>query len=217
MGPMILDMARPEKIISLEDRKYEALWRFWFGEIQHTKDYFDEQMSRWFGKDDEFDREIGEKFLELIDLHAKGELENWKKYPRGLLSLVLLTDQIPRNAFRGTPRAFEFDPVAQDVALTLCETGLDLNYDLAERIFLYLPLEHSEKPEHQELSVQKFEELCAEVAPSLKPVFLSTLDYAKRHRDIIRRFGRFPHRNHVLGRESTSEEIEFLKRPGSSF
>jgi len=205
------------KIISFEERKYEFLWRFWFGTISHTKEYFDEKLATWFGKQSSFDEQLRERFVDWFSDLENWDLERWKRYPRGSLALIILTDQVSRNAFRGTPKMFQYDQVARDLAIELCEKGQDLNYDLVERIFIYLPLEHSENLADQDLSVKKFEELYLEVAISLRPIFQELLDYAFRHRDIIDRFGRFPHRNEVLKRVSSPDEIEFLKKSGLSF
>ncbi len=137
--------------------------------------------------------------------------------PRGRLALILLLDQLPRAIYRGTPRAFEKD----DKALGLAREGLQLKMDhhlrYIERLFFLLPLEHAEDLDAQQQSVRRFLELEAEVAPPLRPAFGGFVEYAVRHRDVIERFGRFPHRNEILGRESTAEEEAFLKEPGSSF
>jgi len=131
--------------------------------------------------------------------------------------LILLTDQFPRNMYRDSPQAFAYDAKA----LAWCLEGLKQQFDRhlrpIERVFFYLPLEHAESLEHQERSVEKFRELLDEADERRKNVFAEYLDLAVRHRNIIARFGRFPHRNRILGRESTGEELAFLKEPGSSF
>lgn len=214
---MTLETSSEPKVISFEERKYEFLWRFWFGTIDHTREYFEEKNSLWFGKDEAFDKEIRDRFLTWYEDLENWDLEKWKKYPRGVIALLILTDQIPRNAFRGTPRMYQYDRIARDLAIGLCESGRDLDYDLVERIFIYMPLEHSENLADQELAVKKFEELLAEVSVSLRPIFQDFLDYALRHRDIIERYGRFPHRNQLLKRTSSPDELDFLKKPGSLF
>ncbi len=214
---MALETATDTKVISFEERKYELLWRFWFGSIEHTKEYFDQRMRLWFEKNHEFDSEIKERFLDWFEDLENWDLEKWKKYPRGTIALLILTDQVPRNAFRGTFKMFQYDSIARDLAVELCKSGKDLNYDLAERLFIYLPLEHSENLKDQDLAVQKFEDMLAEVSLSMRPIFQELLEYALRHRDIIYRFGRFPHRNQVMNRISSPDELDFLKTPGSSF
>ena len=133
--------------------------------------------------------------------------ESWRTTARGMLAAVIALDQFPRNLYRGDPRAFAADPAALALATEAVERGLDRAMSIDERKFLYLPFEHSEDPAVQARSVELFAALEDE----------DTLGYALRHKEIIDRFGRFPHRNEVLGRESTPEEIEFLKEPDSSF
>jgi len=214
---MILEPHSENKVISFEERKYEQLWRFWFGTIDHSKEYFDEKFVPWFERDLNFDREIRERFLGWFEDLENWDLEKWKKYPRGVIALIVLTDQIPRNAFRGTAKAYHYDSIARDLARDLILSGKDSNYDLVERVFIYLALEHSENLDDQDLSVKKFEGLMNEVGPSLRPVFQEFFDFALRHRDIIYRFGRFPHRNAILKRSSSPDEVDFLRLPGSSF
>lgn len=131
--------------------------------------------------------------------------------------MILLTDQFPRSIYRDSPRAFAYDAKALAWSLDGVQERVDLKLRSIERVFFYLPLEHAESLQYQEQSVKHFRELLDEVGPDLKPIFQSYLDYAVRHRDIIARFGRFPHRNKILGRKSTPEELAFLALPGSSF
>ena len=136
----------------------------------------------------------------------RGELERWQSTPLAALALVVVLDQFSRNMFRGTRRAFAGDPAALAAATHMLEGGFDRLLCAQERTFVYMPFEHAEDLAAQRRSLVLFE--------ALDP---NDMEYARRHHDIIARFGRFPHRNAVLGRESTPEEIEFLKRPGSSF
>lgn len=136
----------------------------------------------------------------------RGELDRWRSTPLAALALIVVLDQFSRNMFRGTPRAFVGDPAALAAAAGVIERGFDRLLSAQERSFAYMPFEHAEDLAAQRRSLALFE--------ALDP---NDMQYAKRHHEIIVRFGRFPHRNAVLGRESTSEEIEFLKRPGSSF
>ena len=133
------------------------------------------------------------------------------------MALILCCDQFPRNIFRGTPGAFAYDARALQLSLSGIERGWDRQLRCVERAFFYLPLEHSEDRGHQERSVELFGELLREAPEAQKSGFESFLDYARRHREIIAQFGRFPHRNRILGRVSTPEERAFLKQPGSSF
>lgn len=163
--------------------------------------YSDAARAKWFVKDEAFDAEIRRRFAVLYEHVRDGAHADWKDSPRGLLALVVVLDQFPRNMFRGSAQAFASD----DLALTLAELGIAKGFNVRlspeERMFLYMPLQHAEKIDVQEQAVARFAELELD----------DTLDFAKQHRDIILRFGRFPHRNAVLGRESTVEETEFLK------
>jgi len=144
-------------------------------------------------------------------------LNDWASKPKGLLALILLTDQFPRNIYRESARAFAFDAKALAWCLGGIISGLHIGLRPIERVFFYLPLEHAESLEYQELSVGLFRDLLATVQLDQKYVFENFLDFAVRHRDIIARFGRFPQRNKIIGRPSTPEEAAFLEEPGSSF
>jgi uncharacterized protein (DUF924 family) len=152
-----------------------------------------------------------------MDTAAAGKLDDWAQHARGRLALILLFDQFPRNMYRDTPRAFACDPLARRLALDGIAAGADRSLRAIERVFFYLPLEHSESVELQERSVTLFTALAAGVPGADRKTFAGYLDFAVRHRDVIHRFGRFPHRNHILDRDSTPEETAFLKQPGSSF
>jgi uncharacterized protein (DUF924 family) len=170
--------------------------RFWFDE--HPKD--------WFVKNTAFDAEIRKRFLALHERAAAGRLEHWAQDPRGCLALVILLDQFPRNMFRGEARAFATDAQARMAARAILERAWDKAMTKSEQLFAYLPFEHSEALADQELACEL-----------MKNFDEKQRQYAERHRDIIRRFGRFPHRNDLLGRENTAAEIEFLRLPGSRF
>ena len=162
---------------------------------------------RWFEADPAFDAQLRQRFTDLVLQAASGELAASVGEPRGALALCLALDQLPRNIWRRTPRAFAYDRLARNAASAALEAGHDRALAAQERLFVYLPFQHSEDLADQERSVRLFAELGdAEL-----------LDYAVRHRDIIARFGRFPHRNAILGRASTAEEIAFLREPGSRF
>jgi uncharacterized protein (DUF924 family) len=162
---------------------------------------------KWFEGNAEFDLSIARRFESDIGLALTGRLAAWEDTPRGTLALILLLDQFPRNAYRDTPRAFAGDSAALKLAQLAVTRGYDRRMTKWERLFCYLPFEHSETRGAQDQSLALFTDLGD---PDL-------LEYAVRHRDIILRFGRFPHRNAILGRDSTAEELEFLEQPGSSF
>jgi uncharacterized protein (DUF924 family) len=159
--------------------------------------------SRWFRKDADFDRSFRERFLAAHEAAARGALDEWARSPDGALALLILLDQFPRNAFRGTPRMFATDGKANSVAHAAIESGFDLQVDAQLRPFFYLPLMHSERLEDHDLCVELTGRIGADSAR-----------YALHHRDIIRRFGRFPHRNAILGRTSTPGEERFLEEGG---
>ncbi len=168
---------------------------------------------QWFRKDDAFDDTIRERFGAAVDAALNGP-PPLDAPDADLLATLLLLDQFTRNIFRGTPRAFAGDPRALQIAEALVVAGRDKNLTPWQRWFAYLPFEHSESLLDQERSVALFAALRREMQHE---AFDSAHDYALRHRDVITRFGRFPHRNTILGRASTAEEVEFLKQPGSSF
>jgi uncharacterized protein (DUF924 family) len=165
----------------------------------------------WFRKDDAFDAGIRERFGVALAAGIAGAFGNWCNEPRGCLARVVLLDQFTRNAFRGTPDAFAGDPGALATAEDAIERRFDRALAPRERWFLYMPFEHSESLAQQDRGVALFEELAAQTGLD------EPLPWALRHRDVIRRFGRFPHRNDILGRASTPEEVAFLKEPGSRF
>lgn len=166
---------------------------------------------RWFAKNPEFDREITSRFLALHEEAALGALQSWQGNADGCLGLILLLDQFPRNMFRDTPRAFATDAQARDVARLAVRQGFDHALEPQRRSFLYLPFEHSEDLADQETALRLMGALPGSDQPK------SVYHWAKAHHAIIARFGRFPHRNAILGRQSTAEEAEFLTRPEVHF
>jgi uncharacterized protein (DUF924 family) len=186
-----------------KDPRAAAVIDFWFGSGERDK--------RWFEKNAAFDEEVRKRFLALHEEAKAAKLAHWRNEPAECLALIVLLDQLPRNMFRGTARAFATDSLALELAKHAVAKGFDRAMRPVERMFVYLPHEHAESLEEQLRAC----ELTAPLA-----AFAETADtyrYATLHRDIIQRFGRFPHRNAILGRASTLEEIEFLKEPGSSF
>lgn len=207
----------------MKARRYAAWWciermntaaahevlDFWFGapgSLQYGK-----SRAEWFRKSDDFDALICSRFARLYEQAAAGQLEQWRSSPLTLLALIIVLDQFPRNLFRESPRAFSTDAMALDCAQHMTTPRTALRWDLrlhpVERGFVYLPFEHAEDIEAQHTCLRLFGELGR----------ADLLEWAQKHYDIIERFGRFPHRNAVLGRVSTPEEIEFLKQPGSRF
>ncbi|NEQ33679.1 MAG: DUF924 domain-containing protein [Leptolyngbya sp. SIO4C5] len=185
---------------------------FWFGDPAAPATEYGQQRDIWFKKNQAFDQQVRQQFLAVYEQARQGTYADWTQTPKGALALTVLLDQFPRNMFRGTPQSFATDGQALAIAQSAVAQGRDRSLLPVERLFFYLPFEHSEDIAHQNQAVALFEAL-VQAAPELQ----STLDYAYRHRDVIARFGRFPHRNAILGRESTPEEEAFLQQPGSRF
>ena len=181
---------------------------FWFG--REDEPGYGEFRDEWFKKDKEFDRQVRERFLEDYERASRGEYDGWREKPESCLALVILLDQFPRNLFRGNARTHATDEKALDISREAIQKGFDRKLAPFQRHFLYMPFMHSERVEDQQRSMALFQELAEEGGPDVR-------EYAEGHREIIERFGRFPHRNEILGRETTPEEAEFLEKPGSSF
>lgn len=186
-----------------------AVLDFWFRPAGEPHGSY---RPEWFRKDDAFDAAIRERFGAAVEVALAGT--PGEEADEALLARILLLDQFTRNIFRGTPRAFAGDAQALQIAESLVADGRDKNLTPWQRWFAYLPFEHGESLLDQERSVALFSALAREMQHE---AFDSARDYALRHREVIARFGRFPHRNAILGRASTTEEIQFLKLPGSSF
>ncbi|WP_119168945.1 DUF924 family protein [Algihabitans albus] len=179
-------------------------------EIDAVLDFcFSEAVApKWFVKDPDFDTEVARVLGPLLERARAGAFGHWPATARGALALVLLFDQAPRNLFRDSPEAYALDPRARALTRQAVTAGLDRDLAQDRRLFLYLPLQHSEVLADQNLSVELFGQLDEDP---------DCLVYAERHREIVQRFGRFPHRNAALGRETTAEEADFLTQPNSSF
>ncbi len=177
---------------------YQEVLKFWFEEST---------PEQWWKKDDAFDRTVTERFSELHRRAARCELYEWRREARGRLAEIIILDQFSRNMFRGGPQAFAHDALALALAQEALAAGADHVLDPRERTFLYMPYMHSESAEIHRVAEQLFRQHGNE----------GNLEYELRHKAIIDRFGRFPHRNAILGRDSTQEELEFLQQPGSGF
>ena len=182
---------------------------FWFGAPGSSG--YGKPRDVWFKKSDVFDQAVRARFLLVYELAADGRLAAWHATPRALLALIIVCDQFPRNMFRHDARAFATDAQALAATERMVEPGWDMQLAPIERQFVYLPFEHAEDLAMQQRGVELFARVTADPALADAPV------WARKHLDIIARFGRFPHRNAILGRESTPEELEFLQQPGSSF
>ncbi|MCW7536581.1 DUF924 domain-containing protein [Aquabacterium sp. A7-Y] len=183
---------------------------FWFGTAGAPP--HGEVRSVWFRKDPAFDAEIARRFGTQIKAALEGRLREWDATTHGTLARIIVLDQFTRNTFRDSPRSFEGDALALEAARALVQRGADRTLNTVERWFVYMPFQHAEDLACQDDSVRLFTRLAAD-APALS----EALDYAHRHRRVIERFGRFPHRNVLLGRPSTAAELAFLEQPGSRF
>lgn len=193
----------------------EDVIRFWLGEPGAPPLA---NAPSWWKKDEAFDRQIRERFQPTLERGVRGELAEWSASPRGRLALVLLYDQLSRNMFRGTARSFGQDTLAREVSMRAFDAGDDKTLPTIAVSFLLMPFMHAEDLTLQQRCIAGFEKLRdAETDEKLRENFAGSAGYAKKHEVIIARFGRFPHRNAILGRASTPEEEEFLKQPGSSF
>lgn len=177
---------------------HEDILKFWFEEIK---------PSQWWTKDEAFDESIRARFSDLHARAARCELFAWRAEPRGRLAEIIVLDQFSRNLYRGSPLAFASDPLALALAQEALAAGAEAALNPVERSFLYLPFMHSESPGIHAVAIELYR----------KNGVQSNLDFEIRHKNIIERFGRYPHRNAILGRTSTQEEIEFLQQPGSGF
>jgi uncharacterized protein (DUF924 family) len=195
---------------------------FWFGRLPLGPDDLNRRMQLWFGgiseeEQREWDESIKTQFEPLVRQAILGELMAWADGPRRRMSLVLLLDQFPRNLYRGSARTFAGDEQALALALSGMNSGADAALDPVERMFFYMPLQHCEARDVQDESVAAYRRLLMEAPEALKPVFQSSLEYAERHRKVIAQFGRFPHRNRLLGRPSTADELAYIGAGGEDF
>ena len=191
----------------------------WFGSARPSNSEALQHKVQWFTKSPAFDEQLRERFGVAVEAALGGSLGHWvEQGPWGRLALVVLLDQFTRNIFRNQPKSFAGDPLALALTLEAQDSGADLDLPEVVRVFLYLPLEHAEDRAMQQRSVEAFESL-VQMAPNaeIRDYLAGTLDYAHRHQDVIESFGRFPHRNAILGRPSTEEETEYLAQPGSGF
>ena len=194
----------------------EQVLDFWFGELDESGLASEERSKRWWTKDPSFDREIERRFGGLLAAAGRGELEQGSS-PRERLAALIVLDQFSRNVGRGTGEMFVHDAAARSLAKEMVEQGDDQELPASMRSFCYLPFMHSEELADQERCIELFEKMAEGAEGRVRDAALNNLDFARRHHVIVERFGRFPHRNDLLGRESSAEELAFLQEDGSSF
>ena len=190
---------------------------FWFQDAAESPEALQRRSTVWFRTAPAFDRECTTRFAAMLEDAARGVLDEWAETPHGRLALVILLDQMPRNIHRGSPAAFMHDPQAAAHCLAGIGTGQDRALHPVERLFLYMPLQHAEDLDLQRRSVERFESLAAEADGVWRACFAENAHYAHEHRAIVERFGRFPHRNRILGRESTEDERRYLADDAPTF
>ena len=196
---------------------WQPLLEWWFGTLESPNEIAADKGKLWFGKRDSQDLEARTRFGDWVEQALAGGLTEWAQRPEGWLALVLLLDQLPRMIYRDTPKSFAGDLRAQALVAQGIAADFDRQLRPIQRVFIYLVFEHCEHLAVQDEAVSRFIALVAEQPEADRAVFADNLDYAERHREVIARFGRFPHRNAVLGRESTAQELAFLSQPGSRF
>jgi uncharacterized protein (DUF924 family) len=208
--------------MSTQRRAFEIL-DFWFGQKPYSAAALSQRMRLWFGDhkapelQPQTDEQVRTRFGGLVQEAAAGALDRWQSSPRRRLALIVLLDQFPRNIYRATPQAFQHDARALALAREGLLVGADAALDPVERIFFYMPLQHAESIEVQRESLAAFGRLAGESPEPLRAIFDSVLDYARLHHAIVQRFGRFPHRNGLLGRDSSAEENAWLAGSAERF
>lgn len=197
----------------------DEVLQFWLGSARPSNSEALQHKQQWFSKSDAFDARIRQQFEPAVQVALQGRLSSWADGPWDTLARILLLDQFTRNIYRGTPQSFAGDPLALQLALGLCDSGQDQALPAVVRVFVYLPLEHAEDAALQQRSVDLFAQLRdSHPEPAELHTYLQgTWDYAVRHQAVITRFGRFPHRNTILGRSNTAEEQAYLAQPGAGF
>ncbi len=201
----------------MDAAEIDRVLTFWFTGRELDSPRIDARMDRWFGDNPEMDAEIRGQFGGLVEQASSGELDSWAESARGRLALIILIDQFRRNIFRGTAEAFASDAKALKLCVDGIVAGAHKELGPVEQIFYFMPLQHAESRKVQAKSVSIYQALANRVSDTLRETFLTTAQFAELHRDIIDEFGRFPHRNKVLGRASTPEEDAYLSEDVPSF
>jgi len=198
-------------------RRIDEILSFWFKEQELSAPQIDRRMDIWFGENPDFDDEVEAKFSDDVAGASTGKLDHWAEDPRGRLALIILIDQFRRNIYRNTEKAFSRDRLA----LKLCVEGAmekkDKSLTPIQKVFFYMPLQHTESRKVQTKSAELYSRLAESVSPTYRETFLTVAQFAELHKDIIDQFGRFPHRNALLGRENTPEEDKYLAGDSPDF
>ncbi|MBT5219302.1 MAG: DUF924 domain-containing protein [Woeseia sp.] len=210
MAVKLLSESTTATITDDDQIRIDAVLAFWFREQQLTAPQIDGRMDIWFGEDPMFDEEIALEFSDEVDLASDGKLDHWAHKPMGRLALIILLDQFRRNIYRNKAEAFSHDKAA----LKLCVEGAieqkDRGLTPIQRAFFYMPLQHAESKKVQEKSGEIYNRLASAVSNTYKETFETIAQFAELHADIVQQFGRFPHRNAILGRKNSPEEDKYL-------
>ncbi|MBT8442017.1 MAG: DUF924 domain-containing protein [Gammaproteobacteria bacterium] len=190
---------------------------YWFSDTDLDSPTLDSRMDRWFGSSEELDAEIRERFGRLVERASGDELDAWAEQPEGRLALIILLDQFRRNIYRGKPGAFELDKKALKICIEGTMSGVHKHLSPEQRVFFFMPLQHAESLKIQDKSVSIYNALAESVSDTLRETFATCAQFAELHRDIVAEFGRFPHRNEILGRENTEAEAAYLSGEVPSF
>lgn len=217
MSVKLLSESADATITDDDQIRIDAVLGFWFKEMELSAPQIDGRMDTWFGEDTVFDEEVAREFADDVDLASDGKLDHWAHQPRGRLALIILLDQFRRNIYRRKPEAYAKDKAA----LKLCVEGAmekkDKGLTSIQRVFFYMPLQHSESRKVQKKSCSIYNKLAEAVSPTYKETFETIAQFAELHADIVEKFGRFPHRNVLLNRDNTPEEDEYLAGGAPTF
>jgi len=217
MSVKLLSESMGSTITDDDQARIEEILSFWFREQELSAPQIDRRMDIWFGEDPVFDHDIEKEFSDDVEKASEGKLDHWADDPHGRLALIILIDQFRRNLYRGSAKAFSHDKLA----LKLCVEGAmerkDKGLTPVQRVFFYMPLQHAESRKVQAKSVELYDRIAESVSPTLQETFLTVAQFAELHKDIVEQFGRFPHRNGLLGRENTAEEDEYLAGDSPDF
>jgi uncharacterized protein (DUF924 family) len=217
MAVKLLSESMDATITDDDQSRIEFILSFWFREQALSAPQIDRRMEIWFSEDAVFDHEIEKEFSDDVVAACDGKLDHWAAEPHGRLALIILIDQFRRNIHRGSAAAFSKDKLA----LKLCVEGAmqkkDKGLTPIERVFFYMPLQHAESKKVQAKSLELYNRLAEAVSPTYRETFLTCAQFAELHKDIVDQFGRFPHRNALLGRANTAEESEYLAGDSPDF
>ena len=217
MAVKLLSDSVDATITDMDQLRIEEILTFWFQEQKLSAPRIDSRMDIWFGEDPVFDHEVEKAFGTDVDAASDGKLDHWTHNPLGRLALILLLDQFRRNIYRGTSDAFAKDKAALKLCVEGAMAKADQSLSPIQRVFFYMPLQHSESRRVQAKSIKIYDRLAEAVSPTYAETFATIAQFAELHHDIIELFGRFPHRNKLLGRGNTPQEDEYLSGESPAF